>query len=247
MKETKEAGEGRSDRPSVLQDNPKTACPSLCSAARKASPGSAPSRPARGAVAHVCDANTHMLVCDSHEGSGRHACPEAPCARTHPGTHTRVQVPGPGVHAPGSACVFACSLQTCFHKAQGEAISHLRGILATPSPGKAASWSGNESAQGQWGGGSLSREGLQARLAGLPGPGHCSSTCVQEHIPGTGQRRRLEGFSPPPPSPPPVPPHTRPFIFPSCCKTKTPRSGVQELEPNGRSWWLRGWTQEWLP
>lgn len=144
---------------------------------------------------------------------------------------------------PRSACVFACSLQTCFHKARGEAISHLRGILATPSPVKAsASWSRDESAQGQWGrrDSPFSREGLQAR----PGLGHCSGTCVQEHIPGTGQHRRLEGFSLLLSLLCPVLPHTRPFIFPSCYKTKTLRSGVQELEPNGRSWWLRGWTQE---
>lgn len=34
--------------------------------------------------------------------------------------------------------------------------------------------------------------------------------------------------------PPPVPPHTRPFIFPSRCRTKTPCSRALEWEPNGK-------------
>lgn len=33
---------------------------------------------------------------------------------------------------------------------------------------------------------------------------------------------------------PPVPPYTRPFIFPSRCRTKTPCSRALEWEPNGR-------------
>lgn len=78
--------------------------------------------------------------------------------------------------------------------------------------------------------GKVSRPGL----AWLPLLGHCLGTGGREHIPGTGQHRRLEGFPSSFSFPPPVPPHTRPFIFPSRCRTKTPCSRALEWEPNGK-------------
>lgn len=54
--------------------------------------------------------------------------------------------------------------------------------------------------------------------AWLPRPGHGFGTDVPEHIPGTGQHRRLKGFSLLLPLPLlsccPGPPHTRPFFSP---------------------------------
>lgn len=80
---------------------------------------------------------------------------------------------------------------------------------------------------------------LPGRSPGLAWPwllllGHCLGTGGREHIPGTGQHRRLEGFPSSFSFPPPVPPHTRPFIFPSRCRTKTPCSRALEWEPNGK-------------
>lgn len=71
-------------------------------------------------------------------------------------------------------------------------------------------------------------------LAWLLFLGHCLGTGGRECIPGTGQHRRLKGFSSSFSLPPPVPPHTRPFIFPSPCRTKTPCSRAPEWEPNGK-------------
>lgn len=78
------------------------------------------------------------------------------------------------------------------------------------------------------------------RSPGLGWPGCCAwvtaLALVAENtfleLASTGGRRAF----PPPlsPSPAPVPPHTRPFIFPSCCRTKTPCSLALELEPNGK-------------
>lgn len=83
--------------------------------------------------------------------------------------------------------------------------------------------------------------------AWLPRPGHGFGTDVPEHIPGTGQHRRLKGFSLLLPLPLlsccPGPPHTRPFFPPFLLQnqTKTRHSGAQELQPKGRSWRGRGW------
>lgn len=158
-----------------------------------------------------------------------------------------MQKSGLGVQAHGSACVCLRAVyKHVFTKLEGEAIIHLPGILATAIPRKgSASWSGDESAEGLWGR-SHSATGLASpysgkvsrpRLAWLLCLGHCFGSGCREHIPGTGQHRRPEGFpsssfSFPPLAP--VPPHTRPFIFPSCSRTKTPCSLALELEPNGK-------------
>ena len=95
-----------------------------------------------------------------------------------------------------------------------------------------------------WGKEASSRPGAGLSLlpAWLPRLGHCFGTDVREHIPGTGQHRPLKGFSLLLPFL--SPPHTRASIFPSCCKTKTLHSRVQELRPNGRSQRRRGWDME---
>lgn len=115
-----------------------------------------------------------------------------------------VQKSGPGVQAHGSACVCLRAVyKHVFTKLEGEAIIHLPGILATAIPRKgSASWSRDESAEGLWGR-SHSATGLASpfsgkvsrpRLAWLLCLGHCFGTGCREHIPGTGQHRRPEGF-----------------------------------------------------
>lgn len=115
-----------------------------------------------------------------------------------------MQKSGPGVQAHGSACVCLRAVyKHVFTKLEGEAIIHLPGILATAIPRKgSASWSGDESAEGLWGR-SHSATGLASpfsgkvsrpRLAWLLCLGHCFGSGCREHIPGTGQHRRPEGF-----------------------------------------------------
>lgn len=145
--------------------------------------------------------------------------------------------------------MFACSLQTCFHRAPGEAISHLRGILATAIPGKAAaSWSSRESAETDEGGAftrsrrlALSQPG---RLA-VTCRGHCFGIHGPEHIPGTGPLRAAEGFSlllllsaSPHPTPPIY------FVL-LAAKPKQCIHEVWELQPNGRAV-VEGWGQQKL-
>lgn len=164
------------------------------------------------------------------------------CTRTFGDTNTRVQVSRLGVSADRSVCVFACRLQTCFHQAQGEAVSHLQGILATAIPRKRLLPAGAAMSQQRLPtGGALSPWRWP-----LPSPGLAASPgsllwhpCPRTHS-WNWPAQAAKGFFPPPPapsspSPRPVPPHTRLFIFPSCCRTKTPHSRVQELQPNGGS------------
>lgn len=95
------------------------------------------------------------------------------------------------------------------------------GVWRLPSPGKVS----------------------RPRLAWLPSLGHCFGTGGREHIPGTGQHRRLKGFpsssfSFPLSSPAPHPP----FYFSFSLQNQN----TVFTSSGARAKWqaLRGWTQE---
>lgn len=165
--------------------------------------------------------------------------------RVHPHKHACVGT-GLGVRACRSVCVCVPSTNMFSASSRSHHQSSLRN-LSNSHPQKRLLPAGAEMSQQR-----QPREeesshpgaGLSLLPAWPPRLGHCLGTNVPEHIPGTGQYRRLKGFPLLLPLPRPVPSHPtppRPFIFPSRCKTKTPHSPVRELQPNGRSWQRRVW------
>lgn len=193
----------------MSQDNPNAFRlkqahePAAETTARKAWPHSALS--GRGGDNLVRTQSTHSQINKPWEGSENGKYGRALCVYVQNSTtQTRVQKSRPGVQAHGSACVCLRAVyKHVFTKLEGEVIIHLQGILATAIPRKgSASWSGDESAEGLWGW-SHSATGLASpfsgkvsrpRLAWLLCLGHCFGCGCREHIPGTGQLRRQEGF-----------------------------------------------------
>lgn len=130
--------------------------------------------------------------------------------------------------------MFACSLQTCFQQARGEAISHLRGILATAIPrrGSCQLEPRDESAEAAVGGSPSWSRPLPSP-AWPPRLGHCFGTDVPEHIPGTGQYRRLpqlKGFSLLHPLPLPLPTPTLLFFL----LTARPKHSIHEFKSDSQ-------------
>lgn len=139
-------------------------------------------------------------------------------------------------------CMCVCVPSTNMFSPSSRRSSHLQGILATAIPRKRLLPAGAAMSQQRLPtGGALSPWRWP-----LPSPGLAVSPgsllwhpCPRTHSwnwPAQAAKGIFPPLPPPPsPSPRPVPPHTRLFIFPSCCRTKTPHSRVQELQPNGRS------------